>query len=183
MEVGGYKTTTMKHDTLFAIANAVANHYDIEIKDLFKDTRMRDIADKRSVFFYFAYKYSGVILKDIGRFCLLYGREAPYNHATVIHSFRKITELKEFNKKIAIDVDVLESHIVLNIVTEKKRVADSFYKRQEIIRDLYEEKDIGYIDAVYTLLKIMNSDRNEGRVKQSIEFYQKMYDERVHKTT
>lgn len=178
----GIISYTMNFNTIQAIAYAVAHHYKIKVSDLFEDTRKRSVSDKRSVFFFFAYKYSGRTLTEIGEFAIAYGRRVPYNHATVIHSYKKITELKEFDRTIADDVQTLENYIVMNILTEKQRLADSFYKRQEIIRDLYQEQDMEYVDLVYQLLKVLNTDKNKDRLVKSIEHYKTLYHEGIHKT-
>lgn len=174
------------NSTVEDIANEVSQHYLVKIDDLFENTRRREVADKRSVFFYFAYKYSGATLTEIGRFPMLYQRDKPYNHATVIHSFRKINELKQFDKEIAADVQALDHRIVMNVVSKKEMLADSFYKRQEIIHDLYEMRDVEYVQTVYQLLKMMNADCNPSRVEKTIDFYQDLYteeNERVHQIT
>lgn len=91
--------------TIEDIQKHVAEHYNIRISDLHSSKRQRVIARPRQIAMYLCKKLTSKSLPEIGR--NFGGRD----HTTVIHSVRKIEDLKEKDLAFGEDVDMLE-HII-----------------------------------------------------------------------
>lgn len=79
------------------VQSAVAIHYDIRRFDMVSDRRTADVTLPRQIAMYLAKQFTHRSLPEIGR---KFGRD----HTTVLHAIRKITNLAQFDEKIASDL-------------------------------------------------------------------------------
>lgn len=87
------------------IAEAVASHYGVKPDLLFTKSRKREISDARQVVMYLAKKLANMPLTKIGH-------RIDRTHATVIYACRNIEERLGIEKKLAADIDAIESAIM-----------------------------------------------------------------------
>ena len=86
-------TEDKKYKSLEIIAKIIADKHNKTPDFIFFDTRVREIIDLRSMFFYFATRYTRLSLSDIGKFSQYMGRDKPHNHASVLHNANKICDM------------------------------------------------------------------------------------------
>ena len=92
-----------------AILNEVCSHFKLTKPELFLNTRARAYSYPRHILFYLCRRYSPLTMTDIGDICKDYGKELPYDHATVRHGSVKIKNEMKFNKDMRTDVsDILD---------------------------------------------------------------------------
>ncbi len=94
-----------RHVTIEDIQKHVAAHYNIRISDLHSGKRLQVITRPRQIAMYLCKKLTSKSLPEIGR------KFGGRDHTTVIHSVRKIEDLKEKDLNFAEDVNMLE-HII-----------------------------------------------------------------------
>lgn len=87
------------------IADAVAGHYGIEPDLLFTKTRKREVSDARQVVMYLAKKMAHMSTTAIGN-------RISRTHATVIYACRNIEERLPLEKKLAQDIQSIESSFI-----------------------------------------------------------------------
>lgn len=76
-------------------------------EQLLENTRKREIAEDRQIYFYYLVKYFGWQLQDAGS---LFNKD----HATVIHSWRLIEMLRDSDAKMKAKLKIIERNIYLN---------------------------------------------------------------------
>lgn len=99
--------------------NVVADYYGLEPERIKTKTRARHISEKRQMFYYIAYKSwhgnKALTLTEIGGFI-------GYDHATVLHGIRKISELMNVEKALRREVDEISYRLAqINLKREKLR--------------------------------------------------------------
>ncbi|TQS71485.1 chromosomal replication initiator protein DnaA [Rhodobacteraceae bacterium] len=87
--------------TIEEIQRKVAEHYNVRLSDMIGPKRVRTIARPRQVAMYLAKHLTTRSLPDIGR------RFGGRDHTTIMHGIRKIEELKNDDRQLAEDVDLL----------------------------------------------------------------------------
>ncbi|MCG9971024.1 helix-turn-helix domain-containing protein [Christiangramia crocea] len=91
---------------LEVIHEQICHYYGIEKGEIFKNTRRRDIVERRYMFYYFAKKFNPTMsYQYIGNYSL------QKDHATVMHGIRKINDLKHIDNDINKDVIALFNHL------------------------------------------------------------------------
>ena len=83
-----------KGATVDSIQRIVAKYYNLKVTELLSKSRARYIVRPRQMAMYFAHKYTGQSLPGIGR------QFGWRDHTTVLHAWRKITELLQTDAKI-----------------------------------------------------------------------------------
>ncbi len=93
--------TSEQRVTVEEIQRKVAEHYNVRLADLIGPKRMRTIARPRQVAMYLAKELTPRSLPEIGR--CFGGRD----HTTIMHGGRKITSLRESDRQLNEDLDLL----------------------------------------------------------------------------
>lgn len=99
--------------------NVVSDYYGLDPERLKYKTRARHISEKRQMFYYIAYNSwhgnNALTLTEIGSFL-------GYDHATVLHGIRKISELMKVEKALRREVDEISYRLAqINLKREKLR--------------------------------------------------------------
>jgi len=87
--------------TIDEIQKRVAEHYNIRLGDMHSARRARAVARPRQVAMYLCKQLTPRSLPEIGR------KFGGRDHTTVIHAVRKIEELREKDRALAEDVELL----------------------------------------------------------------------------
>jgi chromosomal replication initiator protein len=88
--------------TIDEIQKRVAEHYNIRLADMHSARRSRAIARPRQVAMYLAKQLTPRSLPEIGR------KFGGRDHTTVMHAVRKVEELRETDRVLAEDLDLLK---------------------------------------------------------------------------
>lgn len=105
---------------LQTIARVVSGYFDIEIATMFKKSRKREIVQIRQYFHYLAKVNTKAPAREIGSFSTSYGK--TYDHATIFHSAKSITNLAETNKAEAEVLNALQNQVSIALKgLDKKR--------------------------------------------------------------
>lgn len=83
------------------IQRKVAEHYNIRLSDLVGPKRVRTLARPRQIAMYLAKQMTSRSLPEIGR------RFGGRDHTTIMHGVRKIEELRQADRAISEDIDLL----------------------------------------------------------------------------
>ena len=78
--------------------DVVCQYYDITPFELFKDTRRRNYVYRRFFYMSLCRKHTKASTFKIGEIAEDYGREKPYDHATVLHGVRTMDDLMRYDK-------------------------------------------------------------------------------------
>ncbi|MCC5985235.1 MAG: chromosomal replication initiator protein DnaA [Rhodobacteraceae bacterium] len=93
--------TSEQRVTVEEIQRKVAEHYNVRLADLIGPKRMRTIARPRQVAMFLSKELTARSLPEIGR--CFGGRD----HTTIMHGVRKITSLRESDRQLNEDLDLL----------------------------------------------------------------------------
>jgi len=88
----GNYTSEIKTTYIGDIVTAVCYHYEMSADEILKRTRLRKLVEPRQLMMYFAAMHSNLSLDEVG------ARLGGYNHSTVIHSIKKVRELRDTDK-------------------------------------------------------------------------------------
>lgn len=137
------KATEMREQNLklIEVGYVVSRYYNVHFDFLTIKTRKREVVEKRQVAHYFAVKYCKNTLYTIGQF---FGKQ---NHATVLHSCKKINDLYDFDTLIRKDIDAIDA-----IMQSKNNCRAEITKAEirQTVRDAY----LAYIRAKMNQLRI-----------------------------
>lgn len=182
-------TEDKKYKTLKIIAKIIADKHEKTPEFIFFDTRVREIIDLRSMFFYFAKRYTGLGLADIGKFSQYMGRSKPHNHATVLHNYRKMCDMISVDKILRQQVNELENEIKYYVDYDRYWFDEmSNYKRM-LVHQIYLEKDLEFIAKFCDITTIlienkeflgMTADLVQEELNRKLE---RTNDEGIHQTT
>lgn len=100
-----YVQVTQKEISVARIVELVCQYYDIDEQSLNSSKRTRDLAQARQVAMYLAKQHTKLPLAAIG--AAIGGR----NHATVLHSFKQVTNMLETDKLFRSQIEELEKAI------------------------------------------------------------------------
>lgn len=87
--------------TVEEIQRKVAEHYNVRLSDLIGPKRVRTLARPRQIAMYLSKQLTSRSLPEIGR------RFGGRDHTTIMHGIRKIEELKEGDRQLAEDLELL----------------------------------------------------------------------------
>ena len=87
--------------TVEEIQRKVAEHYNVRLSDLIGPKRVRTIARPRQIAMYLSKQLTSRSLPEIGR------RFGGRDHTTIMHGIRKIEELKEADRQLGEDLELL----------------------------------------------------------------------------
>tara|TARA_R110002020_G_scaffold334555_2_gene549789 strand:- start:7091 stop:7720 length:630 start_codon:yes stop_codon:yes gene_type:complete len=117
-----------------SIVKTVCEFYALKPKKVFSNTRKGEIVKARQVIQYLIKKNTKKSLECIGKVSLDYGRKKSHDHASVLHSFKKIIGL------IEVDKDFRDEINQINVI---------YKKRKEIIT----KEDVDFIEKNEMQLK------------------------------
>lgn len=83
----------LKIKSMDELTHYIANYFSIDYKLFFQKTRKTTVVKARKWFYYLAYNYKFGSLSQIGDYTL-------QDHTTVLHHYKRIKELLEFDKEI-----------------------------------------------------------------------------------
>lgn len=101
-----YVQVTQKEISVARIAEIVCQYYDIDEQSLNSSKRTRDLAQARQVAMYLAKQHTKLPLAAIG--AAIGGR----NHATVLHSFKQVTNMLDTDKLFRSQIEEIEKMII-----------------------------------------------------------------------
>ena len=87
--------------TVEEIQRKVAEHYNVRLSDLIGPKRVRTLARPRQIAMYLSKQLTSRSLPEIGR------RFGGRDHTTIMHGIRKIEELKEADRQLGEDLELL----------------------------------------------------------------------------
>ena len=90
-----------------SIQNMVANHFNLNIKEMLSPRRSRSLARPRQIAMYLAKKLTTRSLPEIGR------KFANRDHTTVIHAVKTIDRLSKNDEEMRRNIEEIKS-IILN---------------------------------------------------------------------
>ena len=97
---------SQKEISIARIVEIVCQYYDIDEQSLNSSKRTRDLAQARQVAMYLAKQHTKLPLAAIGT--AIGGR----NHATVLHSFKQVTNMLETDKLFRSQIEEIEKAII-----------------------------------------------------------------------
>ncbi len=100
-----FKTPSNQKISIDKIQKTVAEFYDLKISDLLSKNRSKNIANARQIAMYLCKKLTQENLKNIGD-------KFNKNHATVIHSFKLISELENKCPKTTQEIKIIEEKLL-----------------------------------------------------------------------
>ena len=100
-----FKTPSNQKISIDKIQKIVAEFYDLKISDLSSKNRSKNIATARQIAMFLSKKLTSENLKNIGD-------KFNKNHATVIHSFKLVTELEKKCSKTANEIKIIEEKLL-----------------------------------------------------------------------
>lgn len=89
------------------IAQKAADHYGMDLYELFRNTRKRHIIEKRQVIQYLCRELTKLTYENIATQFDDFG--PAKDHATIIHAHRKISDLLEFDGDLSADVEAIKN--------------------------------------------------------------------------
>ena len=101
-----YVQVSQKEISIARIVEIVCQYYDIDEQSLNSSKRTRDLAQARQVAMYLAKQHTKLPLAAIGT--AIGGR----NHATVLHSFKQVTNMLETDKIFRSQIEEIEKTII-----------------------------------------------------------------------
>jgi chromosomal replication initiator protein len=101
-----YVQVTQKEISVARIAEIVCQYYDIDEQSLNSSKRTRELAQARQVAMYLAKQHTKLPLAAIG--AAIGGR----NHATVLHSFKQVTNMLDTDKLFRGQIEEIEKMII-----------------------------------------------------------------------
>lgn len=165
------------------IAAIVADHNHVRPEYMFQNSRKQDISDIRSVFQYMCTKYTRETLSDIGMYSKIMGRKRHHDHASVLHSKKKITSLIQFDKKFRINVGEIEEKVLKVVDNEAFKAKKKQKQINEIIDVVFEEEDDRFIELIHDFIGKAYHNRNEENILKCIDFINTIKDEGIHQAT
>lgn len=181
--------TIEKYKHLEIIAKIIADKSDKTPEFIFLDTRVRQIADLRATFFYFAKRYSPLSLDDIGRFSVHMGRPKQHDHATVLYNIKKVKEIMSIDKEFNQYIGELENEIKFYVDYDRYWYDEKATLKKEIVSKIYSMEGI---DAVSDLNKVVNIIYENNDIlsilavnaqNELLKKQERIENERIHQTT
>lgn len=149
-----------KYHSLLLIAKIIAERNGKTAEYVFTDSRLREVVDLRSLFFYFATRYTRLSLSDIGKFSQQMGRKQPHNHATVIHNANKIKDRMSVEKDLKKEVAELDNQIKYYVDYDKFWYDELSRCKQSVVRRVHRENDLDFMTKFETLSTILHEHKD-----------------------
>ena len=175
------------------IADIVASHYEVHPMSMFPNNRLNHFAEIRQVFHYMATKHTKASLQEVGDFSKAMGRKKAHNHASVLHSVKKVTGFIDVDKKYKEELDELENRIykAVSLINESSKVRDSHV--QEIIEIepddeggaevVFGEDNLEYLELVHLLVEKIYVNKIKEELSHLIFLQHKLNNERIYKAS
>lgn len=182
-------TEDKKYKSLKIIAKIIADKHEKTPEFIFFDTRVREIIDLRSMFFYFATRYTRLSLADIGKFSQYMGRSKPHNHATVLHNANKICDMITVDRELREKINELENEIKYYVDYDRYWFDEISNYKKIIVHQVHKEHDLDFITKFCDITTIlhenkeflgMTADLVQEELNRKLE---RINDEGIHQTT
>ena len=187
MLVGGFlKAIIMINNNLKIIkriADIVAAHFDINVRDMFPNSRENETVEKRQIFHYMATKHTKASLREIGDFSKIMGRNISHNHATVLYSVKQVQGYMDVDKEFYNQMKQLESKIykAVSLINKTSRIRD--VQVQAIIDTVFGDENLEFVELVHLLIEKVYENKNKEELSHLIFLQNKMNNERIYKTS
>jgi|13_taG_2_1085334.scaffolds.fasta_scaffold02535_5 hypothetical protein len=187
MLVGGFlKAIIMINNNLKIIkriADIVAAHFDINVRDMFPNSRENETVEKRQIFHYMATKHTKASLREIGDFSKVMGRNISHNHATVLYSVKQVQGYMDVDKEFYNQMKQLESKIykAVSLINKTSRIRD--VQVQAIIDTVFGDENLEFVELVHLLIEKIYENKNKEELSHLIFLQNKMNNERIYKTS
>ena len=136
---------------------------------MFPNNRLNHFAEIRQVFHYMATKHTKASLQEVGDFSKAMGRKKAHNHASVLHSVKKVTGFIDVDKKYKEELDELENRI---------------YKAVSLIIEVvFGEDNLEYLELVHLLVEKIYVNKNKEELSHLIFLQHKLNNERIYKAS
>jgi len=165
------------------IADIVAAHFDIHVRDMFPNSRENESVEKRQVFHYMATKHTKASLREIGDFSKAMGRNISHNHATVLYSVKQIQWYMDVDKEFYNQIKQLENKIykAVSLINKTSRIRD--VQVQGIIDRIFGDENLEFVELVHLLIEAIYENKNKEELSHLIFLQNKMNNERIYKTS
>lgn len=182
-------TVDNKYKSLKIIAKIIADRHDKTPEFIFFETRVREIIDLRSLFFYFATKYTRLGLAEIGKFSQYMGRSKPHNHASVLHNSNKIRDMITVDKELRDKVYELDNEIKYYVDYDRYWYDEASNYKKIIVHKVHKMHDLDFVtkfcEITTTLYENkeflgMTADLLQEELNRKLE---RIHDEGIHQTT
>lgn len=187
MLVGGFlKAIIMINNNLKIIkriADIVAAHFDINVRDMFPNSRENETVEKRQIFHYMATKHTKASLREIGDFSKIMGRNISHNHATVLYSVKQVQGYMDVDREFYNQMKQLESKIykAVSLINKTSRIRD--VQVQAIIDTVFGDENLEFVELVHLLIEKIYENKNKEELSHLIFLQNKMNNERIYKTS
>lgn len=187
MLVGGFlKAIIMINNNLKIIkriADIVAANFDINVRDMFPNSRENETVEKRQIFHYMATKHTKASLREIGDFSKIMGRNISHNHATVLYSVKQVQGYMDVDREFYNQMKQLESKIykAVSLINKTSRIRD--VQVQAIIDTVFGDENLEFVELVHLLIEKIYENKNKEELSHLIFLQNKMNNERIYKTS
>ena len=187
MLVGGFlKAIIMINNNLKIIkriADIVAANFDINVRDMFPNSRENETVEKRQIFHYMATKHTKASLREIGDFSKIMGRNISHNHATVLYSVKQVQGYMDVDREFYNQMKQLESKIykAVSLINKTSRIRD--VQVQAIIDTVFGDENLEFVELVHLLIEKIYENKNKEELSHLIFMQNKMNNERIYKTS
>jgi hypothetical protein len=176
-----------QYKTLDIISDIIERRHDKEKGYLFRDTRRREVADLRKMFFYFAQKFTRLSLQAIGDYSKVRGRNSPHNHATILYSVRVVKDIADVDKDFRKELQELENEIKFYADYEQYMFDEANIYKKRIVRKIYEEEDLNFLLKYSQITENLYENKNlvdilADKVNEVVTL-DRINNEGIHKTT
>ena len=180
-------TLKEKYSVLDIISEIITNKHEKDKDFLFLDTRRRDVADLRKVFFYMAKEFTKMSLQTIGNYSKYRGRKNPHNHATILYSVARVRDWMSVDKIYRQEIEDLKNEIKYYVDYEQFILDESSVYKKNIAKKAYEEEDIWFIERLSKITDNLYENKNlvdilADKINEVITIH-KRKNEGLHKTT
>lgn len=178
-----------KYIKLDIISKIVAEKHGKSREFIFFDTRVRQIADLRAIFFYFAKTYTRLSLADIGKYSKRMGRNKAHDHATVLYNVNKVEEMMSVDKEFKKRVLELDNEIKYYVDYQTFWFDEISGYKKNVVQLIHSEQNVDFMCKFSEMTTILKENKEfmgmmaDIAQKQLIKKQQRIEDERVHKAS
>ncbi len=140
------------------ILTLICDRNKITREEIFSKSRKPYLVDARQMFFYLCYIYTNSSLNKICCISEEYGRDEPYNHATIIHAYKKPMGLYDIYKDVKEEIDYYDKEIEYKCSSVSNVIVQDFNLLGNLKKDEYSIVD-GLIVKEFNLLDILETAR------------------------
>lgn len=144
------------------IAEVIADFYKMEVHELFLNTRRREIAYKRQMFFHFAERYFQFQLNHttIGYFPIQHGGRV-FDRNTVRHAIKTVQDTIEYDKILRNEYNIIDYRIKVALKLCKPasqevldKITQLYHNTNLNSKDLAKAFDINEVEVINQIKKV-----------------------------